>query len=54
MIVEFRAGAYGSALQATAIILGKLPDDERARQYREESVKRLREQAERYRPPDRD
>ncbi|HVK19467.1 MAG TPA: hypothetical protein VM533_21210, partial [Fimbriiglobus sp.] len=54
MIVEFRAGAYGAVLKATAIILGKSPADELARKYREESVKKLREQAERYRPPGRD
>ena len=54
MIVEFRAGAYGAVLQATATILGKLPADERAREYREQSIKKLREQAEQYRPPGRD
>jgi hypothetical protein len=54
MIVEYRAGAYGATLQATATILGKVPGDELARKYREESVKKLREQAERYRPADRD
>jgi hypothetical protein len=54
MIVESHAGAYEAVLQATAIILGKSPGDKRALECREQSIRKLREQAEQYRTPSRD
>ena len=51
MVVESRAGAHGAVITAAETILRGSPGDKLALKYREEFIKRLREQAERYRSP---
>jgi hypothetical protein len=53
MTIERHAGAHWAAIKAAETILDKQPGDNLALRCYEEGVKRLQEQAERYRDPGR-